>query len=60
MYHFLFTSYQQWCSCQSEEYILNNGEQFVDQVHRMMGYDKVIVRTFLASQPWFISKLELL
>jgi hypothetical protein len=58
MYHYLMASYQQWCSGQDTEDIVEGGERFLIMVERLLGYDKDETRRYLVIQPWFKSRLN--
>jgi hypothetical protein len=56
MYHYLLCAYQQWCDGKSTEYIETSGEEFIELVHRLVHYDKDVLREFLKKQPWYFTK----
>ena len=53
MYLYLKSFYEQWCSGQDNEEIINRSEVFIDMIHHKIGYDKETLRKFLHGEPWF-------
>lgn len=56
MYLYLKCFYEQWCSGQDDEDIINRSEAFIDMIHDKIGFDKEKTRDFLYKEPWFKHK----